>query len=138
MSVMSRGVLGSHATAALQVMLFPLVAFNWFSTEAGTTLAMFRLKFIYSEKATKFLRNLHLTFDYSTSILQYIQSKVRWRFRKILWPSQNIRTLRISFFCIFSPYSFLLWETTNYLNAFSVYFLLFPYPKNFSQFFSSD
>ena len=40
---MSRGVLGSHATAALQVMLFPLVAFNWFSTEAGTTLAMFRL-----------------------------------------------------------------------------------------------
>ena len=40
---MSRGVLGSHATAALQVMLFPLVAFNWLSTEAGTTLAMFRL-----------------------------------------------------------------------------------------------
>ena len=22
--------------------------------------------------------------------LQYIQAKVRWRFRKILWPSQNI------------------------------------------------
>ena len=40
---MSRGVLGSHATAALQVMLFPLVAFNWLSTDAGTTLAMFRL-----------------------------------------------------------------------------------------------
>ena len=25
--------------------------------------------------------------------LQYIQTKVRWRFRKLLWPSQNIRTL---------------------------------------------
>ena len=25
--------------------------------------------------------------------LQYIQSKVRWRFRKILWPSQSIWTL---------------------------------------------
>ena len=27
--------------------------------------------------------------------LQYIQSKGRWRFRKILWPSQNIWTLTI-------------------------------------------
>ena len=27
---------------------------------------MFLVKFIYSEKATKFLRILHLTFDYST------------------------------------------------------------------------
>ena len=34
----------------------------------------------------KILRNLHLTFDYGT----YLQSKVRGRFRKILWPSQNI------------------------------------------------
>ena len=25
--------------------------------------------------------------------LQYIQTKIRWRFRKILWPSQNIQTL---------------------------------------------
>ena len=25
--------------------------------------------------------------------LQYIQTKVRWRFRKILWPSQNMWTL---------------------------------------------
>ena len=28
--------------------------------------------------------------------LQYIQLKVRWRFRKILWPSQNTRTLLLS------------------------------------------
>ena len=40
----------------------------------------------------KILRNLHLTFDYSL----YIQSKVRWRFRKILCPSQNIWTLKAS------------------------------------------
>ena len=31
--------------------------------------------------------NLHLTFVYST---KYIQTKVRWRFCKILWPSQNM------------------------------------------------
>ena len=28
--------------------------------------------------------------------LQYIQTKVRWRFCKILWPSQNIWTLTIN------------------------------------------
>ena len=39
----------------------------------------------------KILRNLPLTLDYSTSG----QAKVRGRFRKILWPSQNIWTLKI-------------------------------------------
>ena len=35
------------------------------------------------------MRNLHLTFDW-----HYIhRTKVRWRFRKIVWPSQNIWTL---------------------------------------------
>ena len=38
------------------------------------------LKFIYSEKATKFC-------EISTLLLSI---KVRWRFRKNLWPSQNI------------------------------------------------
>ena len=37
----------------------------------------------------KILQNLPLTFDCST----YLQSKVRGRFRKILWPSQNVWTL---------------------------------------------
>ena len=37
----------------------------------------------------KTLQNLHLTFDW-----HYIsRTKVRWRFHKILWPSQNIWTL---------------------------------------------
>ena len=46
------------------------------------------LKFIYSEKATKFCK-------ISTLLLSYVVpvKKVRWRFRKILWPSQNIWTL---------------------------------------------
>ena len=48
------------------------------------------LKFIYSEKATKFckiftLRNIWLALH---------RTKVRWRFCKILWPSQNIWTLQ--------------------------------------------
>ena len=45
------------------------------------------LKFIHSEKATKFVKFSPYFW------LQYIQSKVRWRFRKIFWPSQNIWTL---------------------------------------------
>ena len=38
----------------------------------------------------KILRNLHLTFDWLYSLHR---TKVRWRFRKISWPSQNIWTL---------------------------------------------
>ena len=41
----------------------------------------------------KILQNLPFTFDCST----YIESKVKGRFRKILWPSQNIWTLYHSF-----------------------------------------
>ena len=41
--------------------------------------------------------------------LQYIQTKVRWRFRKILWPPQNIWTLtwQEKEFAIFFYFSFL-------------------------------
>ena len=45
------------------------------------------IKFIYSEKATKIC-------EISTLLcLQVLQTKVRWRFRNILWPSRNVRTL---------------------------------------------
>ena len=43
------------------------------------------VKFIYSEKATKFCEIF--------SLLLTVCTVVRWRFRKILWPSQNIWTL---------------------------------------------
>ena len=43
-----------------------------------------QVKFIYSEKATKFCEIFLLLLTY------VLQSKVRGRFRKILWPSQNI------------------------------------------------
>ena len=50
------------------------------------------VKFVYSEKATKFC-------EISTYFcLQYIQTEVKWRFFKILWPSQNIWTLISVFF----------------------------------------
>ena len=45
------------------------------------------LKFIYSEKATKFCEIFLLLW------LCVLQWKLRGRFRKILWPSQNIWTL---------------------------------------------
>ena len=41
------------------------------------------------------------------STLQYIQTKVRWRFRKILWPSQNIWTLKLCTFLIFNFTSYI-------------------------------
>ena len=47
-------------------------------------------KFIYSEKATKFC-------EISTLLLTVLYSKVRWIFRKILWPNQNIWTLSSSY-----------------------------------------
>ena len=46
--------------------------------------------YLFTYINTYILRNLHLTFN-ST---YYVQSKVRWRFRKILKPSQNIWTLK--------------------------------------------
>ena len=45
------------------------------------------LKFIYSEKATKFCK----IFTYFWLVLH--RTKVKWRFRKISWPRQNIWTL---------------------------------------------
>ena len=45
------------------------------------------VKFIYSEKTKNFAKFSPYFW------LQYTQSKVRGRFRKILWPSQNIWTL---------------------------------------------
>ena len=43
-----------------------------------------QLTLIYSEKATKFC-------EISTLLLSYVVPvKSKWRFRKILWPSQNI------------------------------------------------
>ena len=47
----------------------------------------FKVKFIYSEKATKFC-------EISTLLLS-VCTVVKQRFRKILWPFQNIRTLII-------------------------------------------
>ena len=60
-------------------------------------------KFTYSEKATKFceISTVNLTiqihiedFRILENIITYVErSNLRWRFRKILWPSQNIWTL---------------------------------------------
>ena len=80
------------------------------------------LKFIYSEKATKFW-------------LHVLQSKVRWRFRKILWPSYmnfkvfdggNIKCLC----CMFSNHYFwcffgaLFWTLQNQLQSGNLQLLL--------------
>ena len=45
-----------------------------------------QIKFIYSEKATKF-------YEIFTFLLSYVVPVKRWRFCKILWFSQNIWTL---------------------------------------------
>ena len=52
------------------------------------------LKFIYSEKATNFAKSSPYFW------LALHRTKVRWRFRKILWPFQNIWTLTVySIYC---------------------------------------
>ena len=48
------------------------------------------IKFIYSEKATKFCE----IFTLLLTSTNFVLTKVRWRFRKILWPSQNIWTYK--------------------------------------------
>ena len=81
-----------HSSDFLLLLLFQKKIIN-----QGSSLAsMASMHSIYCKVHTfweghKILRNLHLTFDYS----QYIQSKIGWRFRKILWPSQNIWALHI-------------------------------------------
>ena len=47
------------------------------------------MKVHISWEGYKILQNLHLTF-----VLCSASQKVRWRFLKILWPFQNIRSLR--------------------------------------------
>ena len=49
---------------------------------------MKQLNFIYFEKATKFWKIFTLLLSVCT-----VDKKVRWRFCKILWPSQNIQIL---------------------------------------------
>ena len=68
---------------------------NWTIYQLAITqpniLEIFNKVHIFCEGHKIYLRNLHLTFD-----LHYIlvhRTKARWRFRKILWPSQNIWTL---------------------------------------------
>ena len=55
--------------------------------------------------------------------LQYIQTKVRWRFRKILWPSQNIWTLT-TIFSLHSCESFVKYPTKRFEKNFNL--LCFP------------
>ena len=59
----------------------------------NTFLNMTVIKIIYSEKATKFCEISTLLLTGTTYILLLHRTKVRWRFHKILWLSQNIWTL---------------------------------------------
>ena len=49
---------------------------------------LFILKFVYLRRPQNFAKSPP---DFC---LQYIQTKVRWRFCKVLWPSQNIWTFK--------------------------------------------
>ena len=72
-----------------------LVSFHWSASQ---------LKFVYFEKATKLFEIFALLLF---TVSKYIQTKVRWRFRKILWPSQNIWTLPgLSWLDLFSILTF--------------------------------
>ena len=62
-----------------------LLYFLYHEEVKDTKMINTELKFIYSKKATKFLRNLPLTFD-----RMYCSQKLGEDFAKFLWPSQNI------------------------------------------------
>ena len=51
-----------------------------------------KIKFIYSEKATKFCK---ISTNYLIIWLAVHRTNNWWRFRKVLWPSQNIWTLTV-------------------------------------------
>ena len=63
---------------------------NWCNLVSISKKLMFYIywlvKFIYSEKATKFCKISTLNLTTSST-----QSNLRWRFHKILWPSQNFK-----------------------------------------------
>ena len=79
------------------------------------------VKFIYSEKATKFCEIFTLLFfDFRT--------KVRWRFRTILWPSRNVWTLTMIVFLL-SPL------LIHHVLIFPTFFLKYKNDPTFSPFF---
>ena len=51
--------------------------------KAGNSIKILFVKFIYSEKATKFCK-------ISILLLTGTRTKISWRFRKFFWPPQNI------------------------------------------------
>ena len=95
----------------------------------------------------KILQNLHLTF------VRYYRTIVRGRFRKILWPSQNIWTLifaiknsiSITIFhsreCLIFLVIFLIIKTAHSQHCFKVYFrnnVAVPQNYRFTYFHTSD
>ena len=69
-----------------------------------------KVKLIYSEKATKFCE----IFILLLTVCMYCSQKVRWRFRKILWPSQNIWTF-VAYLKVLSTFNYyrrslVLWQ----------------------------
>ena len=94
--------------------MFTLPVYDWsirckfFGTRMFSCMGGHLLTFIYSEKATKFWEIFPLL------LTTKLQSKVRGRFRKILWPSQDIWTLGIK---VSNPPSEMistqLWKTSS-------------------------
>jgi hypothetical protein len=68
------------------------------------------VKFIYSEKATNF-------FEISTLLLSYVVPvKSKWRFCKILWPSQNMWSL-IQYCLVFFQFFFLVPPNIEFIRS---------------------
>ena len=71
----------TFAQIVIQILIRKAPDFTYFCT-------ILNIQFIYSEKVTKFSKS-------SPYFYALHRTKVRGRFRKILWPSQNIWTLNI-------------------------------------------
>ena len=90
--VLKRKIFGQKSTYSKKIIVFILWV-QWITVRHSTKISRLTLKVKVHIpwEGHIILRNLHLTFDWH--YLALLKTKVRWRFRKILRPSQNIRTL---------------------------------------------
>ena len=87
-----------------------------------------KLKLPHFEKATKFEKIFHLKFD----VLSIVKFKVE-DFSKLLWPSQNIRTLIKLCLCTFNKAGFAL-KSYNKVRCGSNSFIFTPESRLFLSF----
>ena len=86
-------------------------------TNIANCLSYAWVKFVYSKKATQFAKSSPYF------CLQYIQTKVKWRFRKTFWEYMNFNHMWYNlYFCKYFKTVFPKFKDNWYLNVLSKFF----------------